>query len=38
MREREKKRASIHTVSKLYVNMFFFPLRKFKETKGPVVW
>lgn len=33
-----KKRASIHTVSKLYVNMFLFPLHKYKENKGSVVW
>lgn len=37
MRE-EKKRASIDTVSKLYVNMFSRPLRKYKENKGSVVW
>lgn len=36
--EREKKRASIDTVSKLYVNMFSLPLRKYKENKGSVVW
>lgn len=35
---REKKRASIYTVSKLYVNMFLFPLHKHKENKGSVVW